>query len=247
MKRLAWLVVVLSVLSPPVSAATLEVELINKAQGFLSDSFSAGELSDLALKESLEGILECTTAVKAAGIESKRKTAILGVLNIAEKLFKEERALRQLKTQAELGDERAASALKAAEKEKKDLARSPNLTESGIQVRISEYSERPEYQHPSQMPAKGLMHIGLLVEVENGSPNSISVNPMYFQIKDEEGVVYPAVRSYRFSPALQPSEVTPGDKVKGWLTYEVSSRADIEAMRLMYVAGRDKTGWIPVD
>ena len=83
-----------------------------------------------------------------------------------------------------------------------------------------------------------------LVSVEliiNTHKEEFDVNSFYFKIKDKSGGVYNSGMTSR-KPSLKAGKVEPGDKVRGWLSFEVPENA-VE-LRIQYDKFGTKSRWI---
>lgn len=70
-------------------------------------------------------------------------------------------------------------------------------------------------------PAAGSKWVAALVEIEGINPDGATYNPFFFKVRDAEGFEY-NFSAFGKEPQLQSSnELKPGQKVKGWVTFEV--------------------------
>lgn len=70
-------------------------------------------------------------------------------------------------------------------------------------------------------PAAGSKWVAALVEIEGINPDGATYNPLFFKVRDAEGFEY-NFSAFGKEPQLQSSnELKPGQKVKGWVTFEV--------------------------
>lgn len=77
--------------------------------------------------------------------------------------------------------------------------------------------------------------LAALVEIEGINPDGASYNPFYFKVRDEQGFEY-NFAAFGKEPTLQSSnELKPGQKVKGWMTFEVPKTA--KTLTLIYTPG----------
>jgi hypothetical protein len=84
-------------------------------------------------------------------------------------------------------------------------------------------------------PDDGMKWVSALVEIEGINPDGATYNPFYFTVRDGEGFEYD-VSIFGKEPSLQSSnELQPGQKVKGWVTFEVPT--DAKGLTLIYSAG----------
>lgn len=84
-------------------------------------------------------------------------------------------------------------------------------------------------------PDADKLWVATLVEIEGINPNGASYNPFYFKIRDGEGFEY-NFSAFGKEPQLQSSnDLKPGQKVKGWVTFEVPKTA--KNLTLVYSPG----------
>lgn len=84
-------------------------------------------------------------------------------------------------------------------------------------------------------PDADKLWVATLVEIEGINPNGASYNPFYFKVRDGEGFEY-NFAAFGKEPQLQSSnDLKPGQKVKGWMTFEVPKTA--EKLTLVYTPG----------
>jgi hypothetical protein len=85
------------------------------------------------------------------------------------------------------------------------------------------------------LPPAGTNWVTALVEIEGINPSGAVYNASYFRVFDEQGSRYLAVKSWR-SPALRAAlDLMPGEKVSGWVLFEVPDTA--RTLRLVYSPG----------
>lgn len=84
-------------------------------------------------------------------------------------------------------------------------------------------------------PATGKKWVAALVQIEGINPSGASYNPFFFKVRDSTGFEY-NFSAFGKEPALQSSnDLKPGDKVSGWVTFEVPKAAT--GLILIYQAG----------
>lgn len=84
-------------------------------------------------------------------------------------------------------------------------------------------------------PDADKLWVATLVEIEGINPNGASYNPFYFKVRDGEGFEY-NFAAFGKEPQLQSSnDLKPGQKVKGWMTFEVPKTA--KNLTLVYTPG----------
>jgi len=84
-------------------------------------------------------------------------------------------------------------------------------------------------------PEAGKLWVAALVEIEGINPNGASYNPFFFKVRDEQGFEY-NFAAFGKEPALKSgNDLKPGQKVKGWMTFEVPKTA--KALTLVYTPG----------
>jgi hypothetical protein len=84
-------------------------------------------------------------------------------------------------------------------------------------------------------PEAGKLWIAALVEIEGINPDGATYNPFFFKVRDEEGFEY-NFNAFGKDPQLQSgNELKPGQKVKGWMTFEVPATA--KKFTLIYTPG----------
>lgn len=73
-------------------------------------------------------------------------------------------------------------------------------------------------------PKKGNIKLGVEVTVEGTADKDVPVNPFYAKITDGEGYSYTSTFG-GCDPDLKSVRVGKGEKAKGWITFEVPSKA----------------------
>ena len=115
----------------------------------------------------------------------------------------------------------------------------------GTMIKIVDMEDEATSDNEFLKPKKGNKFIAIQVLFDNTNGNAnVTANPLFFKLKDTEGNEYAVEFMGAKEPTLGSSEIEVGDIVKGWLTFQVSEDADIETLRLRYVAFSKKTGWI---
>jgi len=84
-------------------------------------------------------------------------------------------------------------------------------------------------------PEAGKLWVAALVEIEGINPDGASYNPFFFKVRDEQGFEY-NFAAFGREPALKSgNDLKPGQKVKGWMTFEVPKT--VKALTLVYTPG----------
>jgi hypothetical protein len=84
-------------------------------------------------------------------------------------------------------------------------------------------------------PGEGKKWIAVLAEIEGIAATGASYNPLFFTVRDSDGFEY-AFTLFGKEPSLKSSnDLAPGDKVRGWVTFEVPKSAT--GLTLRYEAG----------
>lgn len=84
---------------------------------------------------------------------------------------------------------------------------------------------------PHFRPPKGVVKVGVEVEIAGLSPKEVPVNPFYARLVSADGARYEASLA-GCQPVLEASRVTEGQTKAGWLTFDVP--ADASRLRLAY-------------
>ncbi len=129
---------------------------------------------------------------------------------------------------------------------KKELMTMPNRMLDGCEFTVSEYDDRLTYEYDWQKPKKDYQHLAIFVEIVNKGNRRVEINPVGFKIKDKEGRMYSA-QSSRMEPRLPSTKLEAGDRVSGWITYEIPWNVYKEDLRIKVEHGYDSSyGWMPV-
>lgn len=86
--------------------------------------------------------------------------------------------------------------------------------------RLTVRSIRTCVTEPYFLPRPGNIKLGVSVAIENSSPQVLPVNPFYARLSDAKGSVYYFTLA-GCEPILDSTRLDPGEKVEGWLTFEV--------------------------
>jgi hypothetical protein len=81
-------------------------------------------------------------------------------------------------------------------------------------------------------PAPGHRFVALELVVEGTSHDEVAygyVDPYYFKLTDSEGFAYPAVYEGA-KPILSGVDLEPGEKTRGWVTFQVAEGASIASV-----------------
>jgi hypothetical protein len=81
-------------------------------------------------------------------------------------------------------------------------------------------------------PDEGYRTVAFEVVIENTSRETEDYNFRCFKVKTPRGYVIGAGPEHELGPALNYGSLTPGDKVRGWLSVEVPEDAELEDLRL---------------
>lgn len=75
-------------------------------------------------------------------------------------------------------------------------------------------------------PDQGNMFVAFLVEFEGINPEGSSYNPFYFSLIDDQAFEY-NFSAFGREPSIKSSnELRPGEKARGWITFEIPKTAD---------------------
>lgn len=88
------------------------------------------------------------------------------------------------------------------------------LNEVGIETRIDDL----------WTPDEGNVFVVADVTIESVDRDDGAYNPLYFKVKDEDGFEYTA-SFFAPSPTLSAGDLAPGERARGWISFEVKEGA----------------------
>jgi hypothetical protein len=107
----------------------------------------------------------------------------------------------------------------------------PGTAKVGDKIRLGDsefFTAKKVIRWPGQQflkPEPGNQFVAVLVEIEGIDADGASYNPFYFSVKDPDGFEY-NFNAFGKEPQLQSgNQLAPGDKVTGWVTFEVPKKA----------------------
>jgi Domain of unknown function (DUF4352) len=112
-------------------------------------------------------------------------------------------------------------------------------------LRVTALSKQGNVVSENQLetPKAGNQFLALEVLYEATGTQKLSFNPFSeWKISDAAGQVYPATYVSGKSPELQSGELAPGDKARGWITFEIPAGA--AGLTAIVVIGNETAAFI---
>ena len=92
---------------------------------------------------------------------------------------------------------------------------------------------------------KGHRAIGVDVVIENNGNEDVKVSGLWFVVQDAEGFVYnEMVFSADLSPGFPSTTLRKGNKARGWVTFSVPKKTELQSLQLKYENGDNASDWI---
>lgn len=154
------------------------------------------------------GDLQYATSIDQS-ISSKKLDS--DILYFAKELINFEKRIDSLKSEV---DKKIIEENKAKEKLK------PQFEVGGLKIIINSANNWYDYNEFSS-PRYGYVYFVLDVTIINNSSKMKSVNPLYFTLKDSDGYSYNVYPLFELNPLLGAENLSPGDKVRGFISFEV--------------------------
>jgi hypothetical protein len=83
-------------------------------------------------------------------------------------------------------------------------------------------------------PQPGIRYIGAEVEIRNESEDPLNFSPGNVRLMDSDGIEYPSGAVAGSDPLIASLNMSPGDRVRGWVWYGVPEASQI--VEVVYIA-----------
>lgn len=127
---------------------------------------------------------------------------------------------------------------------KTELETPPNVFAGGVEFSVTAYEDNIKVKYDFQEPKPGFQFLALQVEVANKSRATVGIYSSNFVLKNEKGQIFKPT-SDRVEPDFPGSmDVEPGERLSGWITYEIPADNYKEKMRIKYDGGKKSSRWV---
>jgi hypothetical protein len=95
-------------------------------------------------------------------------------------------------------------------------------------------------------PSKGTKFVSIQIVADNSKgTEEWDIEPAALKLKDVDGNVYEVeLFTSVAEPTLKSGVIDAGDRVRGWVTFQVGVSIDVSSLRLRYEGTLSKSGWI---
>lgn len=212
------------VLSPAPLRADTEKDAADKWRKYITDEHrKAARIDDMSLDQIKDALGALDDAQRTADMELMHQESVL------EKLTKEIQKIKELYAETKIERETPA-----------------NVFGDGVEFSVTDFEDDIKADYDWQQPKSGFQYLSIFVEVANKGRKTPYVASSYFVVKDEKGQMFSRCVS-RTEPDLKSMTLEPGDRVSGWITYEIPWNDYKESLRIKFDGGRfGSSRWVPV-
>ncbi|MCA1667637.1 MAG: DUF4352 domain-containing protein [Thermomicrobia bacterium] len=107
----------------------------------------------------------------------------------------------------------------------------------GMAVTVNEVRD-PAPPTDFSKPKDGNRFVAVDVTIENTDTKPASYNALYATVKDTDGRQYDATFTDVVNPALSAGDNSPGDKIRGWVVFEVPVGAKMATFKYEPLGGK---------
>lgn len=107
----------------------------------------------------------------------------------------------------------------------------------GMTVTVNEVRD-PAQPTSVSKPKEGNRFVAIDVTIENTDTKPVNYNALYATMKDTEGRQYETTFTDVASPALSAGNNSPGDKIRGWVVFEVPTDAKLATFKYEPLGGK---------
>jgi len=118
---------------------------------------------------------------------------------------------------------------------------------TGAIIKVTDLKKDIKLDNSLIKPKDGFIFIGVQVIIDNtNGKTAIKSNSMYFILKDTDGTRFNSSIFKIIEPHLVASDIDAGDKIKGWIGFEIQKNTNIDKLQIRYESFSDKSDWINI-